>query len=127
MMKFLVRIYLKFRGTEVGEDQYGNKYFELKRVDSFGRKKRYCLYSGLVEASKIAPEWHPFMHYQIEAKEVPKNIRSYKWQKLALPDLTLSDVKYLPKNHPSFNENQNLYNSKGAGVPFKTKFWKPSV
>lgn len=127
MMKFLVRIYLNFAGTKVGVDDYGNKYFELKRTDSFGRKKRYCLYNGKPEASKISPEWFPFMHYQIEASDVIKNRKQYKWQRNALPDLTLSEIKYLPKNHPLFDEERNLYNAKGAGNPIKMKFWKPNV
>ncbi len=127
MMKFLVRIYLNFFGKKVGEDAYGNQYFETNRKDSFGRKKRFCLYNGKPEASKISPEWFPFMHYQIEAKDVLKNPKQYKWQKPALPNLTLSDVKYLPKNHPLYLKESDLYNSKGAGEPFKMKFWKPTV
>jgi NADH:ubiquinone oxidoreductase subunit len=124
-MKVLVKIYLTFFATKVGEDEYGNQFFELKRLDYLGRKKRYCLYKGVVEASKISPEWHPFMHYQIEAKDVKKHFREYKWQKPALPDTTLSAYKFLPKNHMLYNEDCDLYNSTGSKNPFKTKIWKP--
>jgi len=125
-MKFLLRIYLFFCGTKIGIDQYGNQYFEVKRTDSFGRKKRFCLYNGTPEASKISPEWHLFMHYQIEAKDVKTNYKQHKWQKPFVPDITLSDAKYLPKNHPLFNSKKNLFHSSGAKNPFKTKIWKPS-
>ncbi len=126
MMKFLVKIYLKFFATKVGEDEYGNEFFELKTTDYLGRKKRYCLYRGVVEASKISPEWHPFMHYQIEARDVKSTYKQYKWQKPFVPDTTLSSNKYLPKSHLLFDEKKSLYNSKGGSTPFKTKIWKPN-
>ena len=126
MMKFLVSIYLKFFGTKVGEDEYGNQYFELKREDYLGRKKRYCLYNGTPEASKISPEWHGFMHYQIPVSEVLKTFKQFKWQKPYVQDLTLSDYKFLPKNHPLFEAKHNVYEAKGAKNPFKIKVWKPN-
>jgi NADH:ubiquinone oxidoreductase subunit len=125
-MKFLVRIYLHFFATKVGSDEYGNQFFELKTSDYLGRKKRYCLYNGYVEASKISPEWHPFMHYQIEAKAVKKTFKQYKWQKPFVPDTTLSGSKFLPKNHLLYKEETSLYNTKGGGSPFKLKIWKPN-
>lgn len=124
-MKILVKIYLKLFATKVGEDEYGNQFFELKRTDYLGRKKRYCLYKGYVEASKISPEWHPFMHYQIAAKDVKTTYKQYKWQKPAIPDTTLSNYKFLPKNHMLYNENFDVYNTTGSKNPFKTKVWKP--
>ena len=125
MMKFLVKIYLYFCGVKVGEDEYGNQFFELKRTDYLGRKKRYCLYNGIPEASKISPEWHPFMHYQIEAKDVKTTFKQYKWQKSAVPDATLSQKKYLPRHHFLYNKNLSIYESKGAKSPFKTTIWAP--
>ena len=128
MMKLLIKIYLNLFATKVGEDKYGNKYYELNLKDSFGRKKRYCYFNGKIEATKIAPEWHPFMHHQIHAKDVVKTIKQYKWQRFALPNLTLSKVKYLPQNHPLFDKNTNLYNVKDASQkPFKMKIWKPEL
>ena len=126
MMKFLVKIYLNFFGEKVGEDEYGNQFFELKQKDYLGRKKRYCLYHGSVEASKISPEWHPFMHYQIDAKDVCQTFKQYKWQKSYVPDVTLSEVKYLPKNHQLYNSKTSLYETKGGSSPFKTQVWKPN-
>ena len=125
MMKFLVKIYLNLFGTKVGEDEYGNQFFELKRTDYLGRKKRYCFYKGVPEASKISPEWHPFMHYQIDAKLVKSTFKQYKWQKPAVPDTTLSSSRYLPKNHFLYNEKASLYQTKGSKSPFRTTKWVP--
>ena len=125
-MKLLVSIYLQFFGNKVGEDEYGNQFFELNRKDYLGRKKRYCLYKGIPEASKISPEWHPFMHYQIDAKNVRTTFKQYKWQKPYVPDTTLSKNKYLPKDHPLYNKNSSIYYSKGSKSIFKTKIWKPN-
>lgn len=125
MMKFLLEIYLQYAGIFVGEDEYGNKYYELSRKDYLGRKKRYCLFFGAPEASKIPPEWHLFMHHQIDAKDVIKTPRRYIWQKMFLPDLTLSCARYLPKQHPLYNTQNNMYSVKNGGSPLKFKAWKP--
>lgn len=125
MSRLLTLMYLSIFGRLVGEDNYGNKYFELKKKDFFGRKRRVCLFRGRAEASNIPPEWHLFMHYQHESSKIPVNIRKYKWQRNYLPDLTLSSIKYLPKNHLLHNSKTNLYNAKGGGDPFKFRSWKP--
>ncbi len=122
-MAFLVKIYLFLFATKVGEDEYGNSFFELKRKDYLGRKKRYCLYNGVVEASKISPEWHPFMHYQIDVDEVKKTFKQYKWQKPATPITTLSKDKYLPKNH--ILNAQKKSDKKNTTNSIQTKTWEP--
>lgn len=126
MNKFFLSIFLKFKGKFVGEDEYGNKYYETNQRDYLNRKKRYCLFNGRVEATKIPPEWHCFMHYQIPKESVILDTKQYKWQKRFLPDLTLSSIKYLPKNHPLYSNQNSLYNTKSSGNPFKFKAWSPN-
>ena len=41
------------RGRLVGEDEQGNRYYEERRASLEGRKRRYVIYSGLAEASKV--------------------------------------------------------------------------
>ena len=42
------------KGTKVGEDQFGNIYYEgLTTFDSEGRKRRWVVYNGYAEASAI--------------------------------------------------------------------------
>ena len=46
-----------FFGKLVGSDEYGNKYYESKK----GR--RWVIYNGEVEASKIPNEWYSWIHF----------------------------------------------------------------
>src|SRR5919199_5710846 len=51
---------IRKRAVFVGEDAYGNRYFEAKDTrDSYdGRKRRWVIYRGYAEATKIPPDWH---------------------------------------------------------------------
>ena len=65
-----------FFGKLVGIDDSKNKYY----VDS--KDRRWVIFNSDVEATKIPPEWHAWMHHLI--KEVPsqKEFSKYKWQKI---------------------------------------------
>ena len=60
-------------GRQVGTDQFGNRYYEhkSKRVAN-GKLKRWILYKGLTEASKVPPKWHAWLHYNLE--ELPSGM-----------------------------------------------------
>ena len=45
-----------FFGKFVGKDSFGNKYYQSKSG------KRWVIYNGEVEASKIPSEWYSWMH-----------------------------------------------------------------
>jgi NADH:ubiquinone oxidoreductase subunit len=53
------------RGVFVGQDEQGNKYYEERRPSIEGRKRRYVIYNGLAEASRVSPDWHGWMHHTI--------------------------------------------------------------
>ena len=42
------------RAVLVGKDEFGNRYFEEKKPSLEGRKRRYVIYSGLAEASRVS-------------------------------------------------------------------------
>ena len=53
------------RGELVGADSYGNRYYRerngrpLRRGGGrFSREKRWVIYYGEPEGSKVPPEWH---------------------------------------------------------------------
>ncbi|MEM0984803.1 MAG: NADH:ubiquinone oxidoreductase subunit NDUFA12 [Pseudomonadota bacterium] len=57
------------RSSFVGEDTYGNKYYE-DRKPSMGAKnyrRRYVVYSGLAEPSKVPADWHGWLHHTFDA------------------------------------------------------------
>ena len=44
----------KVMGQYVGEDEFGNKYYEQKKSSN---PRRWVVYNGIVEASKVPAHW----------------------------------------------------------------------
>ena len=65
------------------------------------------MYSGIVEASKIPPMWHAWLHYMTD--EVPQQTRHYEWQKQHSPNLTGTSTAYYPAGHLLRNETRETY------------------
>ena len=81
-MNIVSQILIRFSSNLIGEDQYGNKYYSQKKID-----KRFVIFNGKVEASKIPPMWHAWLH-KITNKPPLKRKKIYEWQKDHLPNLT---------------------------------------
>lgn len=84
----------------VGSDQAGNKYYTAKPRKGYKRDRRWVIYNGAPEATKIPPEWHGWMHHQSD--DVPSNdTPSFrrKWQKPHHPNLTGTKEAYRPPGH----------------------------
>jgi NADH:ubiquinone oxidoreductase subunit len=79
----------------VGEDEFGNKYYEDKKPSQSGIKKRWVVYKGLAEASKIPADWHGWMHYK--NSEPPEVKKKHYWERQHQPNLTGTAARYLPK------------------------------
>ena len=89
---------IRRRSRFVGEDEFGNRYFEDRRT-SLGQEgfhRRYVVYKGLAEPSKIPPDWHGWLHHQTDA--VPTGTSPYRqtWQREHQPNLTGTGSQYLP-------------------------------
>lgn len=58
-------------GEHVGTDAQGNKYYRsrLKTVD--GRERRWVIYSGANDASRVPAEWHGWLHNSYD--ELPES------------------------------------------------------
>ena len=53
---FGARFHIGRRGVEVGQDAFGNRYYEARDDrDSYdvGRKRRWVIYQGYADASKV--------------------------------------------------------------------------
>lgn len=83
-------------GRKVGTDQHGNRYFESKKQKQGVRPRRWVLFKGDLEASKVPPEWHAWLHYTTEAP-ITRPMRD--WQKDHVPNLTGTVHAYLPPGH----------------------------
>ena len=61
------RLFTWMRGELVGSDAQGNKYYQDKRVIPGRRRKRWVMYNGVAEASRVPAEWHGWLHYTTDA------------------------------------------------------------
>jgi NADH:ubiquinone oxidoreductase subunit len=71
-------------GEFVGEDEYGNRYYRTKggKIDpTLGFERRWVIYNGYAEASKIGPGWHGWMHHIVDTPPTEENYRPHPWEK----------------------------------------------
>ncbi|WP_375327152.1 NADH-ubiquinone oxidoreductase subunit NDUFA12 family protein [Candidatus Tisiphia endosymbiont of Nemotelus uliginosus] len=71
---------------EIGKDQFGNRYYESSKQDYLGRFRRQVIYKGTVEATKVPPIWHAWLHYMID--EIPQNNSHLPWQLAYSPNIS---------------------------------------
>lgn len=50
------------RGERVGTDAQGNAYYRAKKRSPDGRERRWVIYAGANDASRVPPEWHGWLH-----------------------------------------------------------------
>ena len=97
------RIMTWFRGELVGTDVFGNRYYrdkskrKLERGGGrFSREKRWVIYSGEPESSRVPPEWHAWLHHTVNEIPTDGGKLKYTWQKPHQPNLTGTPDAYRP-------------------------------
>ena len=87
------------RGEQVGADSEGNKSYQERRVPLNRRQRRWVVYKGVEEASRVPPEWHAWLHYTVN--ELPgTNLSTLRpWQQKHLPNQTGTERAYRPPGH----------------------------
>ena len=98
-MTITTRLYTLFNGQLIGEDQFGNRYYSEKSKPKTRRQKRWVMYRGLAEPSKVPAEWHGWLHYTLEKPPTQRSIKHHKWEKPHLPNLTGTKGAYVPPGH----------------------------
>jgi len=93
------RLQIGRRSVFVGEDDYGNRYFEAKDTsDSYdGRKRRFVIYKGYADASKVPPDWHGWLHHTFEEPPTRAPLTRRAWEKDHQPNLTGTVWAWRPK------------------------------
>ncbi|MEM8987005.1 MAG: NADH:ubiquinone oxidoreductase subunit NDUFA12 [Pseudomonadota bacterium] len=86
------------RAKEVGEDEQGNRYFEEQKP-SFpdGRKRRWVIYHGVAEASRVPPDWHGWLHHTFEAPPTEAPLKRQKFEQDHMPNMTGTPLAWRPK------------------------------
>ncbi|KYM79897.1 putative NADH dehydrogenase [ubiquinone] 1 alpha subcomplex subunit 12 [Atta colombica] len=97
--KTLYRVDELKSGTLVGEDKYGNRYYE-NNIHFIGRN-RWVIYADKVglnyDGSQVPPEWFGWLHYKTDLPphEDPSRPK-YKWMMDHQQNMSGTDQAYMP-------------------------------
>jgi len=87
-------------GELVGEDGQGNRYYRTKggAIDpTLHFERRWVIYNGLAEASRIPPEWHGWIHHTVDTPPTETSYNPREWEKPHVPNLTGTPYAYRPQ------------------------------
>ncbi|CUM67716.1 uncharacterized protein PRCAT00005421001 [Priceomyces carsonii] len=104
------------RGWFVGEDDYGNKYYETNVPEEIHLRTRWVEYADWgIDISKVEPGWHYWLGYGINTP----------------PNKLKGDLKAV-RSYPVKKHDMNMTGTPGAFVTYNTskpKFeaWAPKV
>ncbi len=88
------------RGEYVGSDSFGNRYYrDRHRRRGLGRERRWVLYKGEPEASKVPPQWNAWLHNTVAEAPKPGDAPALPWIKPHEPNLTGTPGAYRPQGH----------------------------
>ena len=88
-----------FCGVREGQDFSGNRYYRARSTPKNSREKRWVVYAGEPEASKVPPEWHIWLHHIADAPLAGDNPFHQPWQKPHQQNMTGTPNAYLPPGH----------------------------
>lgn len=113
-MKIITWLLTKIRGQVIGTDLLGNTYYQDNRLRDNGKCRRWVVYNGQAEATKVPPQWHAWLHYVIDVP--PTNEESYAWQQPHQRNLTGTKFAHQPSQ---------WLQSKEERTPKEYEAWKP--
>ena len=79
------------KGEKVGEDAQGNVYY--RNADD---SKRWVIYNGDMEASRVSPDWHGWLHRTWDEPPTEKPVERKSWEKPHVENLTGTMMAYAP-------------------------------
>ena len=98
-------------GKKVGEDAEGNIYYQT--ADG---SRRWVIYAGEAEASRIAPEWHGWLHHTWQQPPTQSPPPTKAWVKPHQANPTGGPAAYHPKGSLLAG---------GPGLPRDYEAWTP--
>ena len=79
------------RGVKVGEDAQGNRFYQTK-----DGKRRWVIYNGESEASRVSPDWHGWLHFTWDEPPTEKPLKHKPWEKPHQENLTGTTLAHAP-------------------------------
>ena len=90
-------LFSALHGEQVGTDAQDNRYFRSKKKTGDGRERRWVIYNGANDASRVPAEWHGWLHNSYdelpESRLPPPKI----WHAEHSPNPTRSAAAYRPQ------------------------------
>ena len=85
------RLWTSRNGEKVGEDEQGNVFYRSVKND-----RRWVIFNGEVEASRISPEWHGWLHHTYQSPPTDAPLVHKDWEKPHKPNMTGTVAAYHP-------------------------------
>ncbi|MGB0440808.1 MAG: NADH:ubiquinone oxidoreductase subunit NDUFA12 [Primorskyibacter sp.] len=79
------------KGTKVGEDAQGNTFYQ-----SGDGARRWVIYNGEVEASRIDAQWHGWLHHTYQSPPTQEPLAIKSWEQPHHENLTGTLMAYAP-------------------------------
>ena len=100
---FGTRLFTLVLGKKMGTDDAGNIYYRHRQLES----RRWVIYNGTIEASKIPPEWHAWLHNMVRTPpRADAGQDALSWFKPHLANLTGTPKAYKRNPPPSSNKQE---------------------
>ncbi len=92
------RIYTWRKGQLVGEDEFGNRYYQQSSgVGPLDVPRRWVIYKDLAEATLVPPDWHGWLHYTEDEPPTVTDYMPHPWQESHQPNHTGTPKAYRPQ------------------------------
>ncbi len=85
------QIYTWFKGVVVGEDDQGNVFYRSR-----DGRRRWVIYNGEAEASRVGPDWHGWLHHTYDEPPTEAPLRKKAWEQPHQQNLTGTAMAYAP-------------------------------
>lgn len=83
-------------GEQVGTDAQGNAYFRSKFKTANGQERRWVIYQGANDASRVPAEWHGWLHGAFEGIPESNLPPPHIWEADYVPNATGTPAAYRP-------------------------------
>ncbi len=85
------QIFTARKGVKVGEDDEGNIFYQSR-----DGARRWVIFNGEAEASRISPDWHGWLHHTWDKPPTEAPLPRKPWEKEHLENLTGTPQAYAP-------------------------------
>ncbi|MFO1260557.1 MAG: NADH:ubiquinone oxidoreductase subunit NDUFA12 [Sphingomonadaceae bacterium] len=89
-------LFSAMKGSKVGEDHMGNRYFEGGK-DVHGNPRRWVIYNGPNDASRVPAEWHGWLHGSLDGPPESNLPPARIWEADYTPNQTGTAQAYRPR------------------------------